>query len=308
MKAGAAVPGMQRPAGHYIFRYNRVNMRDIQKWNVGYSMFAGFAANLPRYPDEDDVQRYHEIVTVLEQASGHDLTHFRIVADKLKRRITSMRPGGYSGGPGHATYSDKRYCDSNHFRAQVDGLANYLRSIQNDAEGASQASDTNPYESLSDYQLEEMLVKRRLKPKRVIDQGRERYVFDRAHAIASLLKSDGKEAPAGPMQSTVINVRDSTVIHSSPGASITQNTGFSSAEFRVLIDAVKQLTSSQELSEGNRGQIATDIGTVELQVNSARPNPTIIRECMLSVRTILENAAGSLLASSLLAAINRYFP
>ena len=271
-------------------------------------MFAGFKANLPQSVHEDHVQRYHEIVAILEQASGHDLSHFKIAADNLKPKITRVAMGGYGGGPGHVTYSDKRYCDSDYFRAQVDSLANYLRSIQNDAEGDSRASDTNPYESLSDDQLQEMLINRRLKPKRVIDRRGERDVYDRAYAIALLLKDDGKETLPAPTYSTVFNMHDSNVIHSSPGASITQNIDFNSDEFKQLIEAVKQLASSQQLSEHNRAQIAIDIGTVELQVNSVHPNPTIIQACMQSVRTILENAAGALAASGVLAAIRHYFP
>ena len=283
-------------------------MQDAQKWHLAYSMFAGFKANLPEPVNEDHVQRYNEIVAIVEQVSGHDLSHFKIAADKLKPKITSVRRGGYGGGPGHVNYSNKRYCDSDYFRAQVDGLANYLRFIQNDAEGSSQVNDTNPYESLPDYQLEEMLLNRRLKPKRVIDGRGDRYVYDRAHAIAALLKEDSKDAPLAPTYSTVFNVRDSNVIHSSPGASITEHIDFSSGEFRRLIEAVKELASSQHLSEPNRSQIATDIGTVELQVNSPRPNPTIIRACMQSIRTVLENAVGALAASGILAEIRHYFP
>lgn len=46
------------------------------------------------------------------------------------------------------------------------------------------------------------------------------------------------------------------------------------------------------------------IGTIELQLNSSKPNKSIIREALTSANTIAENAAGSLIASGVIAAIN----
>ena len=44
---------------------------------------------------------------------------------------------------------------------------------------------------------------------------------------------------------------------------------------------------------------SSDIETIESQIKSPRPKSTIIKECLASIRTILEGAAGSMIAALL---------
>jgi hypothetical protein len=176
-------------------------IRDEKKWNVGLSLLNGFMQHLPASPDEELVEQFHGIVKILEEASGEDFSYFKIPAEKLAPKLTSIRPGGYGGGPGSATYSKKKYCESSYFRSQVHGLANYIGTM----DVKSSAKKRNPYESLTDDQLMAMLADRNIKPKRVHGRNPE-YVYDRSHAIAALLADDNPPAPTAPSASSIQHV------------------------------------------------------------------------------------------------------
>jgi hypothetical protein len=276
--------------------------QDAKKWRIGVSQLAGLMQHIPTSIDEDAVEQFHGIVKLLEEASGEDLSYFKIPPEKMAPRVTSFQPRAYGGGPGSINYSKKKYCDSKYFYSQVHGLSNYIGTLG----VKSPAKEANPYESLTDDQLMGLLADRNLKPKRV-PGGNPEYVYDRTYAIGVLLKSGNPPMSPAPTHSTVINVHGgSNLNYNSPGASITQTVGFKGEDFRKLIDEVKQFASTQELSAENREQIKIDIDTVEVQINAQRPNPTIIRESLRSIKTILENAAGAVIASGILFQLQGY--
>jgi hypothetical protein len=275
-------------------------IQDRGKWNLGVSALSGFMQHLPSYIDEECVQQFHSIVSLLEEASGEDLSLFRIPAERLAPRITSVTRGGYGGGSGSATYSKKKYCDSAYFRSQVHGLSNYLTTLR----GGSAARKENPYESLTDDQLQDMLINRKINPKRVVDQRGEHWVYDRAHAIVELLKSDQPQNLASV--SNVFNIHDSNFINSSPGASITQTVGFKGEELQKVLAELKQFSAARDFSNEDRAQMDSDIATIELQIASPRPNHSIIRSCLESAQSIVEHAAGVVVGESVLIAIKHY--
>jgi hypothetical protein len=276
-------------------------IEDEKKWNLGVAKLGAFMQTVRAPYDEDVVAHFHEIVMLLEQASVEDLSHFKIPAEKMKPRVISAQPMSYDGRPGHVRYADKKHCDSSYFLSQVHALANYIPSISG---AGAKTNKQNPYESLRDYQLQELLAQRHIAPKRVVDDRGERFVYDRAHAIAQLLKTD--QPKGGPTVSNVFNIRDSNVIHSSPGASITQNSGFKGDEFGSLLAELKQISRSPQVSEENRGQMNVDIGTIELQVGSAHPNHPVVKASLESLKTILEHTAGVVVGESALLAIKHY--
>jgi len=51
-----------------------------------------------------------------------------------------------------------------------------------------------------------------------------------------------------------------------------------------------------------------DVGTIEVQISATAPKPSIVAESMRSIRSILEGAVGSAIASGLLPTISQYFP
>jgi hypothetical protein len=284
------------------FRYNFAKMiQDAKSWKVGLSLLSGFMKALPTSFDEDQVGQFHDILKKLEDGSGEDFSHFKIAAEKLAPRVTSFRPRGYGGSPGSVNYSKKRYCDSDYFRSQLYSLTSYIGTMGPN----SSTKAANPYESLTDDQLKGLLADRNIKPRKG-PGGNSEYGYDRSYAIGVLLKYDNPPAPSVPTHSTVINMHSSNLNFQSPGAVITQRIDYKSDDFRNLIESVKQFSSTQDLSLESREQINIDIGTVEVQIGSSRPSPSIIKECLVSMKNILENAAGGVLASGILLHLQRY--
>jgi hypothetical protein len=258
-------------------------MREPQKWKLAMSRFNGYYANIPPWLKAEQIADYHSIVTALEEASGEDLSHFKIPPDKIRPKIISIRPGGHRY-PGSAQYSQEGYCDSTFFQGQIDGLKNYLHNIQ---QGAHMPTK---YDTLSDAELDKLMVNRRIKPDTVIENGKVVRTASREYIIAALVKQD---APAAPIHSTTYNVFDSNFIQGSPGASVSANVGLQKEEFKNLIEGINQLLQSVDFKQETKEQISTDIGTIQLHLNSPRPNPSIIRESLNSLKTILGNTAGS---------------
>ena len=54
------------------------------------------------------------------------------------------------------------------------------------------------------------------------------------------------------------------------------------------------------LFRSNVQEVAADISTIESQIKSSRPKSIIIKESLKGIKTILEGAAGNILASMLL--------
>ena len=224
-------------------------VEDAIKWNLGISKLSGFMKFI-RPPFKDDaVAEFHKIVDILEQSCDADLSHFRIPPDKMKRELLAVRPGAFRGGPGQSFYSDEKECDGGFFRSQLDGLASYLGTIR----GSKAETKINPYDVLTDLQLEEMMVNRNIKPKRIIDARGEHFAYDRAHAIAELLKQDQPQTTTSI--SNVFNIQDSNFVHSSPGSSIAQSAGIRVEELQGILVALKQFAASAETSKEDHSRL-----------------------------------------------------
>jgi hypothetical protein len=275
-------------------------IKDTTKWNIGITKLSGLMQYRRPPFEEDIVAELHEIITLLEEASGADLSHFRIPPDKMKPRVTSSRPISFSGHPGRVRYAAKKHCDDGYFRSQLSSLASYAPTLRGD----KTMDKANPYESLPDYQLEEMMVNRKLKPKRIVDGSGERWVWDRTHAIAELLKSDNPPAPTSV--SNVFHIRDSNVVHSSPGAAVSQNIGMKSVDLQKIIADLKQISGGQALSPEQQAQMNVNVGTIELQNNSPHPNASIIKTSLQSALAILEHAAGHVVGEGVIIGIKMY--
>lgn len=62
-------------------------MRDLMKWNIALARLSNFIEKFPSCPDEDHMFQYHEIIGLFEEASGDELSRFRIAPDRLSPRI-----------------------------------------------------------------------------------------------------------------------------------------------------------------------------------------------------------------------------
>lgn len=278
-------------------------VQDAKKWNLGIAKLGALMVHCPLDVDEGDVVQFHEIVALLEEASGEDFSTFRIPSQKLAVRATSMQPGGFRMGRGSVTYSDKKYCDSRYFRGQLHGLANFVTILQSTS--AKNRAPANPFELFTDDQLKEMLLERSIKPKK----SNGVYGFERANAIAQLVNYEKPEGSGPPTPSTVINFQDvhgSNFNLHSPGASITQTNNYRSDDFRELLNKLKEFATSKDSSHDQRELMNVDVHTIEVQIDSPQPKASIVKECLLSAKAILESAAGSVLAAEILVHLQRY--
>jgi hypothetical protein len=286
-------------------------MLDLQKWNLATAQLRGFSQNLPTGPSEDDVAHYHSIVELLERASGHDLSIFKVSLERLKPRVASVTMASHYRGGGHTTYTQKKYCGTNYLKGQVEGLGHFLKGVTVDSHAPK--SDEEAYRSLSDFQLEDIAMGQKIKPKKVIDAAGERHVYDREYIIAALVRHDresnaSEQSPAPHYSIHVENMNNSALMAGSPGSTINQHFDIRSEEFKNFVSGLRNTLAQVTLSDSDRDQASADLSTVEAQIGSPKPKHSVVRECMISVRTILENAAGSLIASGAIAAINHWFP
>jgi len=113
-------------------------MPDRKKFAMAYAQLDALRRNIPSFLDESRVKDYHSIVDALQDSSGDDLSNFRIQPQEMKPKVISVRRGSYGGGPGHVTYSDKKYCDQGVFARQVEALWLYVQSVKAEIESSAQ--------------------------------------------------------------------------------------------------------------------------------------------------------------------------
>jgi hypothetical protein len=77
-------------------------------------------------------------------------------------------------------------------------------------------------------------------------------------------------------------------------------------EIRAVLDEIKHTVESIGLTDQARQDIQSDIATALVQLSASRPKPSIITECLHSIRSILESAAGGVIAAPLIAKISHF--
>jgi hypothetical protein len=106
-------------------------MGDAHSSNVAWVRFVAFRNDQPSWWDEQEVSRFHEIVTALEGAYGLDLSAFHIPDSEMKHQIVGVQRAPRSGRhAGRKQMSEKRYCDDRFARRQVEGIWLYFQSLQ----------------------------------------------------------------------------------------------------------------------------------------------------------------------------------
>ena len=94
-------------------------MSDSEKWDIAFSHFTHFVQNLPVMLDEDDVEQYHDIVGLFEDALRAELSRFKIPADRIKRPVQNPAPCWQTRLPARV--------DRSYFVGQVWDFAQYLK-------------------------------------------------------------------------------------------------------------------------------------------------------------------------------------
>lgn len=95
------------------------------------------------------------------------------------------------------------------------------------------------------------------------------------------------------IQQGTINSTQTQTIHS-----------FDKKYFNEFIKELKEYLSKNKLSKENNEIIESDIETIESQLKSPKPKKGILKETIISIRSILEGATGSIVGSELI----KYFP
>jgi hypothetical protein len=104
-------------------------MDENRRWLMAWSRFEAIRKNPPTRWDEGAVSEFHHIVDSLEEASGEDLSSFRVPESELKHEIIALqRPTGRR--PGRKIMSEKRYVDEQFMHRQIEGVASYFQNLQ----------------------------------------------------------------------------------------------------------------------------------------------------------------------------------
>jgi hypothetical protein len=85
--------------------------------------------------------------------------------------------------------------------------------------------------------------------------------------------------------------------------SSTQTMSIAQADLRavaLLLDRLRECLPDLQLNAAEDSQLRAEIETAASQVKAPRPSAVVVRECLRSIRNILEGCAGSVLASGLL--------
>ena len=74
-------------------------------------------------------------------------------------------------------------------------------------------------------------------------------------------------------------------------------------ELRALVGALAKSIEQLGLSAEKQRELQAELDTIQAQLRSSAPKKSIVTECLRSMRNILEGAAGSVLASSLVSQV-----
>ena len=66
--------------------------------------------------------------------------------------------------------------------------------------------------------------------------------------------------------------------------------------FLILRSRLPELKLDEEI----QAEVVSDIVTIESQAKSPRPKSTVIKECLSSIKTVLEGIAGNVIAALLM--------
>lgn len=96
------------------------------------------------------------------------------------------------------------------------------------------------------------------------------------------------------------NMSNSQLQQHSPGSSQAITQTLDTAPIMALLGELKSAMNTLQLNANDLAELQAELNTINSQVDSPKPKASILHESFKSVRTILEGAAGSLVASDLI--------
>ena len=285
-------------------------MHDQKKFALARVRLDALRTNIPTWIDEQRVGEYHSIVDALQTSSGEDLATFRIPESEIKPKVASRRKGTRRVPP-RTVYTEKKYCDDGYFRRQVQSLWQYVQTLESQKQPGTQINGPKDYWALTNSELEQLAMKYNIPPLTRTGPHLEHWFVDRDRIIAVLVERDSalRAGTPAPETSNVLNVENmygSSIQQGTQGSNVTINFKAKESELRTALNRIQNSIDELKLTPAAHNQLSVDIGTIEVQLSSPNPKSSIITECLQSVRTILENAAGSLIASGLAVEVGKY--
>ncbi len=86
------------------------------------------------------------------------------------------------------------------------------------------------------------------------------------------------------------------------------SSGASIEEIRSLLDQIVQIKDKSGVDSSELATINSTLEALQLEIEQKVPNPSKVSSLFLSMKSIFENAAGSVIASGIIYEINRLFP
>jgi|SRR5579871_3240975 len=105
-------------------------MDDERKWHLAWAELRAFQKNLPTTIEENHVTEFHAILDRLREASGEDITPFRIPAAEVRPKEIPLMRSDYPGvGQPAPMFTDKKFCDRNLMLRRIDSVFGYFDSL-----------------------------------------------------------------------------------------------------------------------------------------------------------------------------------
>ncbi len=77
-------------------------------------------------------------------------------------------------------------------------------------------------------------------------------------------------------------------------------------KLKQIVNLIKESVDSLDIPEQSKSELTADIDTIQTQILSPKPKTSIIRECLHSIRNVLEGVAGNVLAPHLIGLIDPF--
>ena len=232
---------------------------------------------------EDHVIEYHRLLRELQDSSGEDLSVFRIRDDEIQRRLVRSLITVLGAPAPPPVYTQKRHCDRNLFSRQVEALWCCVQHLQSDPNAPP--SHPKDYWNMSDAELEKLAKKYGMG-----EFGHQNWAKSRQTIISQLVMRDQGLEPKTPTHTITVggNMNGSVIQQGSPHAQA--NVQFNVSEIRETIEKIKEVLPGLPISDEAKEELQTDIQTIEPQLLSARPKVGIVKACLASMKSILQEA------------------
>ena len=260
-------------------------MVDPKTFKMAAFRLEALRRGIPDEITEDHVIEYHRLLRELQDASGEDLSVFRIRDDEVQRRIVRSLITVLGAPAPPPVYTQKKHCDRNLFSRQVEALWCCVQHLQSDPN----APPPHPkdYWNMSDAELEQLAKKYGMG-----EFGHQNWAKSRQTIISQLVMRDQSLEPKTPTSTHTItvggNMNGSVIQQGSPHAQA--NVQFNVSEIRETIEKIKEVLPGLPISNEAKEELQTDIQTIEPQLLSARPKVGIVKACLASMKSILQEA------------------